>query len=487
VGYKMVLPARFATAALKRGWQMKTTLRDVSRFIVLGLLLPALTSCGGGGGGTGVSGGDGGVGGMYTIGGTVTGLSAWGLVLQNNAGDDLAVCTSCAFTFSAALANGAAYAVTVKTQPSAPAQNCMVVGNGSGTVDGANVTDVEIVCAGRFAYAANGGDNTISVCSIDSTTGALTAVGTPVPAGTSPYAIAARPDGQYVYVANEISNNISVYAVNATNGALTAIPGSPFAAGTDPQALAFDSSGAYLYVANNGSDNLSAYVVDASTGALTPQSTATYTTGRGPSAVSVGNLSSGQFVFVANNGASNNISVFAIAAGTGALTPVAGSPFAAGGNPHSLVLQPFSTFDYSSEFLYTANFDGNSSTISGFSVDTDTGALTALSGSPFSMTVSNYIGIDGTGSYLYVTTSAGLVGYSIDGNGLLTALAGFPVASGSNAYSVTIDPSNQFLYVGNGGSANISGYKLDTANGGLSAIPGSPFAAGSQPDFIAIL
>jgi streptogramin lyase len=66
-------------------------------------------------------------------------------------------------------------------------------------------------------------------------------------------------------------------------------------------------------------------------------------------------------------------------------------------------------------------------------------------------------------------------------------MAGFPVASGSNAYSVTVDPSNQFLYVGNGGSANISGYKLDTANGGLSAIPGSPFAAGSEPDFIAIL
>jgi 6-phosphogluconolactonase (cycloisomerase 2 family) len=113
--------------------------------------------------------------------------------------------------------------------------------------------------------------------------------------------------------------------------------------------------------------------------------------------------------------------------------------------------------------------------------------LTALSGSPFALPVSNYIGTDATGSYLYVTTGAGLVGYSIDGTGLLTALAGFPVAAGSNAYSVTVDGSNQFLYVGNGGSANISGYHLDTSNGGLSAIPGSPFAAGNQPDFIAIL
>jgi 6-phosphogluconolactonase (cycloisomerase 2 family) len=125
-------------------------------------------------------------------------------------------------------------------------------------------------------------------------------------------------------------------------------------------------------------------------------------------------------LYVANNGGSNDISAFAIAAGTGALTPVAGSPFAAGGNPHSLAVQPFGPFDYGSDFLYTANFNGTSSTVSGFRVDVDTGALTALSGSPFAVPVSNYIGMDGNGSYLYVTTGASVVGYSIDPNtGLL--------------------------------------------------------------------
>ncbi len=90
--------------------------------------------------------------GMYTIGGMITGFPGFGLVLQNNAGDDLAVCTDCASTFTTALSNGAAYAVTVKTQPSAPPQNCVFVGNGSGTGDGANVTDVAVVCYGRFAW-----------------------------------------------------------------------------------------------------------------------------------------------------------------------------------------------------------------------------------------------------------------------------------------------------------------------------------------------
>ena len=265
---------------------METTIRDAFQIIVPALLLMALTACGGGVGSPPppppAS--------TYMVGGIVQGLTGSGLVLQNNAADDLAVSASGAFTFTTAVVLGAAYAVTVKTQPSSPAQNCVVTGSpGTVTVDDVGAVVVTCTNVGQFAYAANAGDNTISVYSIDSTTGALTPIGTPVPTGTSPYAIAARGDGQYVYVINQISNNISVYAVNATSGALTPIAGSPFVAGSGPQALAFASipSGSYLYVANNSSNNLSAYSVDAGNGALAPLSTATYATGTSPSAVSV--------------------------------------------------------------------------------------------------------------------------------------------------------------------------------------------------------
>jgi hypothetical protein len=74
----------------------------------------------------------------FTIGGTVSGLSGTGLVLRNNGGDNLAVPANGAFTFSTAIASGAAYSVTVLTQPSNPSQSCTVA-NGSGTVGGANV------------------------------------------------------------------------------------------------------------------------------------------------------------------------------------------------------------------------------------------------------------------------------------------------------------------------------------------------------------
>ena len=78
----------------------------------------------------------------YSIGGTVSGLSGT-VVLQDNGGDDLSVSSNGAFTFATRLATGAAYKVTVKTNPSG--QSCSVSG-GTGTVASANVTNVAVTC-----------------------------------------------------------------------------------------------------------------------------------------------------------------------------------------------------------------------------------------------------------------------------------------------------------------------------------------------------
>ena len=83
---------------------------------------------------------------MYTVGGSVSGLSGSGLVLQNNGGDDEAIGSDGVFTFDTPLADGSDYEVTVKTQPASPEQICSVT-NGSGTLSGANVTNVSITCS----------------------------------------------------------------------------------------------------------------------------------------------------------------------------------------------------------------------------------------------------------------------------------------------------------------------------------------------------
>ncbi len=558
-------------------------LRSIGSVTVLALLM---VGCGGGGGGS--SGGGGNLT-TYSIGGTVTGLTGSGLVLETNAGDVAPVSAPGAFTFANQLGSGAAYRVFVKTQPSSPTQSCVVT-NGTGFVGTANVTTVAVACTvgtvagqytvggtvsglvgsgltlaicsyfrgGRYcgnpkqigangtytlgtvdlthsaypyvsinqqpssppqdcmisnavvrdqaasgtgftvactdhsaySFVTNAADNTLSSYSVDETTGAVAVIGAPTAAGKSPHAIFgfASNDKRYVFVGNEGSNDVSAFAVDPTTGALTAVPGSPFAAGIDPQAMA--GGGSQLYVANAGSDTVSAYSIDGDTAALTPMSPATYPTGKGPASVAVAPFVSLIYVgsvltcecsviYVANHGGSNDISAFSIDQ-TGALTPVPGSPFPAVGNPLSLAVGAVY------KFLYTANPDATNPSISGFSVDLGSGALTPLSGSPFPIPVSHYIATDLTGTYLYVTSGTNILGYAINAtNGALTALPGFPVATGANAYSITVDPTNQFLYVTNDGAATVSGFTLDASTGALTPMAGSPFPAGNHPQFIA--
>ena len=87
----------------------------------------------------------------YSVGGTVSGLSGT-VVLQDNGGDDLSVSANGSFTFATPVAGGAAYSVTVKTNPAG--QSC-TVSNGTGTVGSANVTNVGISCAANSATSAS--------------------------------------------------------------------------------------------------------------------------------------------------------------------------------------------------------------------------------------------------------------------------------------------------------------------------------------------
>lgn len=83
----------------------------------------------------------------HTVGGTVTGLTADGLVLQNNGADSLALTTDGPFTFATELEEGAAYEVTVSAQPIG--QTCSV-SNGSGMVATTDITGVVVNCTTIF-------------------------------------------------------------------------------------------------------------------------------------------------------------------------------------------------------------------------------------------------------------------------------------------------------------------------------------------------
>jgi hypothetical protein len=122
---------RFAARAA-RIWRMRASVA----LCVFALVF--LSACAGGGhSGTGTT--------TDTIGGTVTGLTGAGLVLADNGGDNLPVTANGTFTFATPVSNGGAYVVTVVTQPTNPAETCIVTsGNGNAT---SNVTTIAVACA----------------------------------------------------------------------------------------------------------------------------------------------------------------------------------------------------------------------------------------------------------------------------------------------------------------------------------------------------
>jgi hypothetical protein len=99
------------------------------------ILLGLMTACSGDGGAPAPT---------YSLGGTVSGLSASGLVLANKA-QMLPVSSGAGgFSFGPILTSGTAYAVTVQTQP---AEEVCSVSAGSGTAAAANIANVVIACA----------------------------------------------------------------------------------------------------------------------------------------------------------------------------------------------------------------------------------------------------------------------------------------------------------------------------------------------------
>jgi uncharacterized repeat protein (TIGR03803 family) len=97
----------------------------------------------------------------YTVGGTISGLTASGLVLLDNGGDATNLSANATqFTMNTGVAYGSAYAITVQTPPTGLVCS---VSNGTGTVGAADVTSVSIACGSNitllYSFAGGGSDS----------------------------------------------------------------------------------------------------------------------------------------------------------------------------------------------------------------------------------------------------------------------------------------------------------------------------------------
>jgi 6-phosphogluconolactonase (cycloisomerase 2 family) len=215
----------------------------------------------------------------------------------------------------------------------------------------------------RFALVANQGASTLSVYSINPTTGVLTATGSPITLNvTGPKTIAIN--GNFVFVASTIAIDVLIF--NSTNNTFSFGTGSSIGGGSSANIVAMyapPQATNRLYVLDASSNSIIPYTVS-NTGVLTQG--ASIPVGAQPTAMIAdeGN----RFLYVANQG-SNNLSVFQVDPGTGALTTATVSPIATITSPTALAL------DTVNHFVFVAG--SAPPQIQTYSEDTGTGALTA--------------------------------------------------------------------------------------------------------------
>jgi 6-phosphogluconolactonase len=185
---------------------------------------------------------------------------------------------------------------------------------------------------------------------------------------------------------------------------------------------------------------------------------------------------SGNFVYAPyddTNAATGGVAAFAIESG-GQLTPIPGSPFAAGNTPTQAAVDP------AGKFLYVLN---SLSGISVFSINATDGSLTEVPGSPFPDDGGYTLAIHPSGKYLYVPVFATrqVSVFSVDRtSGTLSPVPGSPfpiiLPNGPFAhlvFAVIAHPSGLFVYVADL-AGNIYGLRVDQTTGALTQLPVAP-------------
>ena len=462
----------------------------------------------------------------FTVGGTVTGLAGTGLVLQNNAGDNLTRAADGVFTFATAVTSGGAYNVTVLTQPATPAQTCAATNN-TGTV-AANVTTVTITCVttpvstvGSAVIGPAGGTvNGFYGAQIIVPPGALA---TPVTIGLSrdssnspEFAV---PDIDAVGATYELTPHGQAFSVPVT----LRIPFDPAQVpnDADPALYKAEVAGTFapltttvngnflettitnfswvmpaaqatrprmVYAVRNtaGVLDLVSHRIDRATGGLS-NPTSSVPVGDFPTSVVA--HPSGRFVYMTNAGlntmngiAPNSVTKYGVSSVNGQLlaSTVSTIPTRAPAyyKPTMPVVHP------SGKFLYVMNFGSVSNNAGGdidmFAIDGSTGALT-LSGNAITGNGSQPMGIafNRLGTRAYVLFNGSTLSTPLDSRvaqydvNLTTGAFTGPHSTiaatvpGNHSWAIAIDPNERALYVANLIGNDIVTFGINATTGAL--------------------
>jgi 6-phosphogluconolactonase (cycloisomerase 2 family) len=320
--------------------------------------------------------------------------------------------------------------------------------------------DFAVIAIPRFLYTSSDGPRLLSKAIINPSSGQLRMAGY-LSTNANNFAVfpcqTVDPSGQFLYVGSGVNTGgtltgeVQIYSLDPATGTPTPLTGSPFATTNPMDCVEFERTGKFGFASDgiNSSTLLLSFSRNTTTGVLAPL--ASLNLPGIPTRVALDPM--GQFLYVSaftNNFASGTALGFSIDPGTGALTPIPGTPFVI-----SNLLGNFS-FHPSGNFVYMANQGGT--TIDVYTVNRATGALTPA-GSTQTCVNPTTIRFSPNGRFAYTACSMNLAhspgsasveSFSVGPAGALTHIGSTPSADAP--FDLNPDPSGQFFYLSSNSS-----------------------------------
>jgi len=346
----------------------------------------------------------------------------------------------------------------------------------------------------RAVYVTNANSLDISTFLVNVVTGRPNLVNARVKAGDGVRNMAITPDGRFAYAGNSGNNTISAYSIGP-QGILAPLPGTAatvVSGGQTPVGGVISPNGRTLYFAHVFEEtadggSIAAFSI-ASNGVIHPLGMPFVTTEPHPRGLVI--TPDGRFLYAGHGdpGAGRNTSVGAITSYAintdSSLTPI-GSPIHAGRFCGDATITP------NGHRLYVLCQDFNQ--IFGFAIGSE-GGLAPLPGSPHVMTGTGKfpegIASSPDGRFLFVAspgraTNGSVSSFSVAADGSLTEVLGSPYPAGFGPVGIAPLPNGKFVYA----STDLDASDADPAalaafsvgsSGVLQSLPGSPFRDGGK-------
>jgi 6-phosphogluconolactonase (cycloisomerase 2 family) len=342
---------------------------------------------------------------------------------------------------------------------------------------------ITVLASPRYLLISNSDNRNLSRAAIDAGTGQPHYLGyfpTNISNSVGSPCLTLDPAGMHAYLTTQslasggsgYAGAVSAYSVDPSSGSISTVFGSPTSVSIAPGCLQFAPSGNFAYAISeidNSGNQLGIFSVNSDS---TLSLTNTVTLPDNPTGLAVDPL--GQYLYVAtlaspfDTGSNASLYGYSLDATTGALTPLTGSPWSLPpGTWGELSVSP------SGNNLFVSDLNGTA--IIEYTLNRSSGSPTQAES--FDSTCINPSGLefspDGGHAYATCGESAGrsvenapLVDYSVGSNGQLsvenTAFAG------PSAGQIQVDPSGEFVYVlGTGNNYSSSGSGSYTVAGNV--------------------